>query len=48
MEMKTLNLDSVKEIRDLARRKDRDFFNFVDELEMWCIFIFACQSTLFI
>ena len=33
MKMKTLSLDSVKEIRDLARRKDRDFFNFVDELE---------------
>lgn len=33
MEMKTLNLDLVKEIRDLARRKDRDYFNFVDELE---------------
>lgn len=32
MKMKTLSLDSVKEFRDLARRKDRDFFNFVDEL----------------
>lgn len=31
--MKTLNLDSIKEIRDLARKKDRNYFNFVDELE---------------
>ena len=33
MKMKTLNLDSVKEIRDLARKNDRVFLNFVDELE---------------
>ena len=31
--MKTLNLDSIKEIRDLARKKDRNYFIFVDELE---------------
>lgn len=33
MEMKTLNLDAVKEIRDLARKNDRNYFNFVSELE---------------
>ena len=34
MKMKTLNLDSVKEIRDLARKNDRVFLNFVDEKEL--------------
>lgn len=33
MEMKTLNLDAVKEIRDLARKNDRNYCNFVSELE---------------
>lgn len=34
MKMKTLNLDSVKEIWDLARKNDRVFLNFVDEKEL--------------
>lgn len=33
MEMKNLNLNAVKEIRDLSRKNDRNYFNFVSELE---------------
>lgn len=40
MEMKALNLDAVKEIRDLARKNDRNYFNFVSELEKNIFFLY--------